>query len=460
MDVDAVVRRAPELALVDELAHTNAPGSRNDEALPGHRRDPRSRHRRRLDGQHPASREPERRGLRADGRPRPGDVPRPRADDADEVVLVDLSPEALQDRLRARQGLSRAAGPSGRCSNFFRQDNLSTLRELALREVAEDVEARRSAAELDPLSKQAVGRARPRPRRAAAALAARPAARVALGAAPRRRDRRAVDAPARAAARRRRMRRSSPRCVGSPRSSACTSSRRRATTSSTRYGGSSLERGSTYVFVGTPDERALGRDHARLARLAHDPRAARDRHPRRRAPRAAGRAAPMRLRPTPAPRRTSSGAAAPARPVHGEAARPDGARRRAADRAGGGRGARARVPPRRAARVQPRSTRPARRAPARDADPRGGRARRPPGGSAGRRADRAREVAHRRAPAALVRGVVRPGHRPRARRRATRASRPKDLAWMLTHAPGETLILRPRPEEPEAPSPSSPTALA
>lgn len=37
---------------------------------------------------------------------------------------------------------------------------------------------------------------------------------------------------------------------------------------------------------------------------------------------------------------------------------------------------------------------------------------------------------------------------------------PKDLSWMLTHAPGETLILRPRPEEPEAPAPSSPTALA
>ena len=29
MDVDAVIRRAPELALIDELAHTNAPGSRN-----------------------------------------------------------------------------------------------------------------------------------------------------------------------------------------------------------------------------------------------------------------------------------------------------------------------------------------------------------------------------------------------------------------------------------------------
>jgi len=37
---------------------------------------------------------------------------------------------------------------------------------------------------------------------------------------------------------------------------------------------------------------------------------------------------------------------------------------------------------------------------------------------------------------------------------------PKDLAWMLTHAPGETLILRPRPEEPEATSPSSPAAHA
>ena len=30
MDVDGVIRRTPELALVDELAHTNAPGSRNE----------------------------------------------------------------------------------------------------------------------------------------------------------------------------------------------------------------------------------------------------------------------------------------------------------------------------------------------------------------------------------------------------------------------------------------------
>ena len=35
---------------------------------------------------------------------------------------------------------------------------------------------------------------------------------------------------------------------------------------------------------------------------------------------------------------------------------------------------------------------------------------------------------------------------------------PKDLAWMLTHAPAETVVLRPRPDEPEAPSDSSPPA--
>ncbi len=77
-------------------------------------------------------------------------------DEADEVILVDISPEALQDRLRA--GKVYPGGQAERALlNFFRQDNLSALRELALREVAEDVEARRGTAVLDPLSKQAVG---------------------------------------------------------------------------------------------------------------------------------------------------------------------------------------------------------------------------------------------------------------------------------------------------------------
>lgn len=155
MDVDAVIRRAPELALVDELAHTNAAGSRNekryqdiDDVL--------------ADGidvistvnvQHLESLNDavfELTGVRVRET-----FPDRVLDEADEVVLVDLAPEALQDRLRA--GKVYPQGQAERALlNFFRQDNLSTLRELALREVAEDVGARRGGAELDPLSKQAV----------------------------------------------------------------------------------------------------------------------------------------------------------------------------------------------------------------------------------------------------------------------------------------------------------------
>ena len=61
MDVDAIIARAPEVVLVDELAHTNVPGSAAREALAGRRRDPRSRDRCDLHGQHPAPRVAERR---------------------------------------------------------------------------------------------------------------------------------------------------------------------------------------------------------------------------------------------------------------------------------------------------------------------------------------------------------------------------------------------------------------
>ena len=63
-------------------------------------------------------------------------------DDADEVVLVDLSPEALQERLRAGK-----VYPGGQAERALAQllppgRTSSALRELALREVAEDVEHR------------------------------------------------------------------------------------------------------------------------------------------------------------------------------------------------------------------------------------------------------------------------------------------------------------------------------
>jgi two-component system sensor histidine kinase KdpD len=157
MDVDAVIRRAPELALVDELAHTNASGSRNEKRYQDIEEileagiDVIST----VNVQHLESLNDavfELTGVRVRET-----FPDRMLDDADEVVLVDISPEALQDRLRA--GKVYPGGQAERALlNFFRQDNLSALRELALREVAEDVEARRAGpAVQDPLSKQAVG---------------------------------------------------------------------------------------------------------------------------------------------------------------------------------------------------------------------------------------------------------------------------------------------------------------
>ena len=66
MDLPALLERAPELALIDELAHSNAPGRRAREALRGHRRRAGRGHRRVLDRQRPAPREPQRPGGGAD----------------------------------------------------------------------------------------------------------------------------------------------------------------------------------------------------------------------------------------------------------------------------------------------------------------------------------------------------------------------------------------------------------
>jgi two-component system sensor histidine kinase KdpD len=156
MDVDAVIRRAPELALVDELAHTNAAGSRNEKRYQdiGEILDAGIDVVSTVNVQHLESLNDavfELTGVRVRET-----FPDRLVDEADEVVLVDISPEALQERLRA--GKVYPGGQAERALlNFFRQDNLSALRELALREVAADVEHRRGPSVLDPLSKQAVG---------------------------------------------------------------------------------------------------------------------------------------------------------------------------------------------------------------------------------------------------------------------------------------------------------------
>jgi two-component system, OmpR family, sensor histidine kinase KdpD len=156
MDVDAVIARRPELALVDELAHTNAPGMRNgkryediDEILAAGSDVISTVNIQHLESLNDTVAELTNVRVRET-------FPDRILDEADEVVLVDLTPEGLQDRIRAGK-VYKPDRVETALSNFFRADHLSALRELALREVAEDVEERASrVGVLGDLSRQAV----------------------------------------------------------------------------------------------------------------------------------------------------------------------------------------------------------------------------------------------------------------------------------------------------------------
>jgi two-component system sensor histidine kinase KdpD len=139
MDVDAILARRPAVVLVDELAHTNIPGSR---------------HRKRyedvqellasgidllstLNIQHIESIAPTVRAIT-------GVTVRETVPDwvplsASETVMVDLTPEALQNRMK-RGDVYGQEKVEQSLKNFFRRGNLIALRELALRQVAEQVD--------------------------------------------------------------------------------------------------------------------------------------------------------------------------------------------------------------------------------------------------------------------------------------------------------------------------------
>jgi two-component system sensor histidine kinase KdpD len=149
VDVEGIVRRAPQLALVDELAHTNAPGSPNGkryediEEILDAGIDVVST----VNVQHLESLNDlvlELTGVRVRET-----FPDRVLDEADEVVLVDITPEELQLRLQAGKVYPGHQVERALLS-FFRKENLSALRELALKEVAEDVEARRQPIVHDP----------------------------------------------------------------------------------------------------------------------------------------------------------------------------------------------------------------------------------------------------------------------------------------------------------------------
>ena len=141
MDLEAVLLRRPGLVLVDELAHTNAPGSRHPKRYQDviELLDAGLNVFTTLNVQHIESRADAVRQIT--GAPVNETVPDSILELADEIELVDLTPEALLERLQDGKVYigDRAATAA---ENFFKEANLMALRELALRFTAERMDKR------------------------------------------------------------------------------------------------------------------------------------------------------------------------------------------------------------------------------------------------------------------------------------------------------------------------------
>lgn len=139
MDLDAVLKRKPQLVIVDELAHTNIPGSRHEKRY--------------LDVmeildagidvytafnvQHLESRKEAVEAIT--GIPIRETVPDSILEVANQVELVDISPTELLKRLK--EGKVYLGDKAERAAqNFFKEDKLTALREIALRMTAERVD--------------------------------------------------------------------------------------------------------------------------------------------------------------------------------------------------------------------------------------------------------------------------------------------------------------------------------
>ncbi|TGO05298.1 DUF4118 domain-containing protein [Serinibacter arcticus] len=140
MDVEAVLARAPDVALVDELAHTNAPGSAGEKRyddvarLLGAGIDVLTT----VNIQHISSLNDVVEQIT--GVPQRETVPDAVLRAADQVELVDIAPQTLQGRLAQGQ-VYPAERVDAALSNYFRLGNLTALRELALLWLADEVDS-------------------------------------------------------------------------------------------------------------------------------------------------------------------------------------------------------------------------------------------------------------------------------------------------------------------------------
>ncbi len=146
MDVDAIIARKPEVAIVDELAHTNVPGSRHEKRFQD------------IEDliaagisvitainiQHIETLNPLMR--RITGIDVREVVPDSFVAKADQIVNIDVTVEQLRERLREGK-IYPAAQVEQALKNFFKPSNLTSLRELTLREVARGINRQREEQE-------------------------------------------------------------------------------------------------------------------------------------------------------------------------------------------------------------------------------------------------------------------------------------------------------------------------
>ena len=142
MDVNAILRRKPQVALVDELAHSNVPGSRNakryedvQDLLAAGIHVITTMNVQHLESLYDVVEKT----VRVKVRER---LPDSVLAEADQIVNVDLTPEDLQERLREGK-VYPAERISTAFDNFFKTPNLENLRELTLREMAAQIDLRR-----------------------------------------------------------------------------------------------------------------------------------------------------------------------------------------------------------------------------------------------------------------------------------------------------------------------------
>ena len=162
MDLPAILERAPRLCLIDELAHTNTPGLEHGKRYEDVEDvleagiDVFST----LNVQHVESLNDqlaEHSGVRVRET-----LPDQALQRADEVVLVDVTPEALLQRLREGK-VYPAERVDAALNGFFRIENLTALRETALRQVAEEVVSRREVRSAPAVGERLLALVQPQP---------------------------------------------------------------------------------------------------------------------------------------------------------------------------------------------------------------------------------------------------------------------------------------------------------